>query len=89
MITVPLPFIFLFVLMGKFVQLNNDSGGKGISMFLGSELFPLPLVEGGPLYYDPSEEFPNLYQDAYGQVFFSVGVCVGVFYAYGSYNPIR
>lgn len=28
-------------------------------------------------------------QDAYGQVFFSVGVCVGVFFAYGSYNPIK
>lgn len=27
--------------------------------------------------------------DAFNQVFYSIGVCVGVMFAYGSYNPIR
>ena len=28
-------------------------------------------------------------QDAYSEVFFSVSVCVGVYFAYGSYNDVK
>lgn len=30
-----------------------------------------------------------MFQDAYAQVFFSVGVCVGTMFAYGSYNKTK
>jgi len=31
----------------------------------------------------------RLYVDAINQVFYSVGICTGVMFAYGSYNPLR
>ena len=31
----------------------------------------------------------SIFQDAYGQVFFSLGCCVGIWYSYGSYNKIK
>jgi hypothetical protein len=51
----------------------------------GSE--PFPDLAGVP--YDPSRYYSSLFTDAYNQVFFSIGVCVGVMYAYGSYNHIK
>ena len=85
MITEKIPYIFLFVLIAKFVGINNTQGGKGIQFMWGSEPFPDP--DGVP--YDPSVNYGSLFTDAYNQVFFSVGVCVGVMYAYGSYNHIK
>tara|TARA_B110000305_G_scaffold114888_1_gene129137 strand:- start:94 stop:1566 length:1473 start_codon:yes stop_codon:yes gene_type:complete len=95
--TATLPFIFLFVCMAGFVGLNADpygddakedgdkGSGSGMSYYWGTKSFPLP----DETFYKPEEELKSLMQDAYGQVFFSVGVCVGVFFAYGSYNPIK
>jgi SNF family Na+-dependent transporter len=31
----------------------------------------------------------TLFKDAYSQVFYSMGICMGVHYAYGSYNHIK
>ena len=31
----------------------------------------------------------KLFQDAYSQVFYSIGVCVGTMFAYGSYNKTK
>ena len=99
--TATLPFIFLFICMAGFVGLNGnpfgdaevkeEDAGEGISYYWGLEKFPLPETdaEGNTKFYDPSEQLGSIMQDAYGQVFFSVGVCVGVFFAYGSYNPIK
>jgi SNF family Na+-dependent transporter len=39
--------------------------------------------------YDPSTEMGSIFQDAYSQVFFSLGCCVGIWYSYGSYNKIK
>ena len=64
--------------------------GDGMNYYWGTKEFPLPPgPDGVPKSYDPSTELGSLMQDAYGQVFFSVGVCVGVMFAYGSYNPIK
>jgi SNF family Na+-dependent transporter len=30
-----------------------------------------------------------MWADAAGQIFFSIGVCMGIMTSYGSYNPIR
>ena len=64
--------------------------GDGLSFYWGWKEFPLPPdASGNSQSYKPSSELGSLMQDAYGQVFFSVGVCVGVMFAYGSYNPIK
>jgi SNF family Na+-dependent transporter len=47
----------------------------------------LPDADG--VDYDPAVNAASLFTDAYNQVFFSIGVCVGVMYAYGSYNHIK
>ena len=39
MITVPLPFIMLAILIGYYVSLNNSVSGKGIEFYLGGENF--------------------------------------------------
>jgi solute carrier family 6 amino acid/orphan transporter-like 15/16/17/18/20 len=100
-VTATLPFIFLFACMGGFMALNaNPTGmatddadfiaGDGLNYYWGYKEFPLPPgADGKATSYDPSTAIGSLMQDAYGQVFFSVGVCVGVMFAYGSYNPVR
>ena len=35
MITEKLPFLFVFILMGKFISLNNSEDGKGIQYYFG------------------------------------------------------
>ena len=85
MITTWMPFIFLFILIAKFVAVNKNADGKGIDFMWGKEPFPDP--NGVP--YDTSTNYRTLFTDAYNQVFFSIGVCVGVMYAYGSYNHIK
>jgi SNF family Na+-dependent transporter len=84
-ITEKVPFLFLFILMAKFTTLNKKENGKGIEFMWGTEPFPDP--DGVP--YDPTQNYKTLFTDAYNQVFFSIGVCCGVMYAYGSYNPLR
>lgn len=76
----------------KGVDVTDDEfiAGDGMSFYWGWKEFPLPPgPDGVPKSYKPSSELGSLMQDAYGQVFFSVGVCVGVMFSYGSYNPIK
>lgn len=96
LVTATLPFVLLIVLMGYYVNLNmNNTYGEqklsGLDIYFNKE--PLPLLTPDPktklLYYDPAQNADTLYSDAVNLAFFSVGVCVGVFYAYGSYNPIK
>jgi len=90
MLTCTLPFIFLFVCMAGFINLNNKVGGKGLSFYWNFTPFPLSTEDVGIfLDYDPSEKIDTIMQDAYSQVFFSIGICVGVMISYGSYNPIK
>lgn len=89
-LTCTLPFIFLFVCMAGFISLNNKVGGKGLSFYWNQTPFPLSTEDTGVFVnYDPSEKIGSIMQDAYSQVFFSVGICVGVMISYGSYNPIK
>lgn len=85
LITEKVPYIFLFILMSKFIAIDKSVEGQGIDFMWGKAPFPDP--NGVP--YDPTTNYRSLFTDAYNQVFFSVGVCVGVMYAYGSYNHIK
>jgi NSS family neurotransmitter:Na+ symporter len=60
--------------------LNNGVGGKAVAFYLGGEEFAGAKDD---------TTFSNLFIDAYNQVFFSVGVCFGVMYAFSSYNQIK
>ena len=41
LLTATVPWVFLFVIMGKFVDENNKINGKGPSFYFGAEKFPL------------------------------------------------
>ena len=92
LLTVPLRFILLIVFVVDFAGLNSEAKGDGQSWYLGGKRLPLPTQggEGGVEYraYDAAVA-GQLFSDAYQQVFFSIGVCYGTLFAYGSYNPPR
>jgi SNF family Na+-dependent transporter len=97
LVSVPLRFIFLIILVIHYTGLNSEENGKGIGWYLGGIPFPLPsdgtvnAKSGEPIIKYMSFEGANdsLFQDAYAQVFYSVGVCVGAMFAYGSYNKTK
>lgn len=79
--TVPLPVFFIFLLVMKGLTLPNASAG--IRMYLQGEnpaTGELPVV---------SEVLGDtqIWADACAQIFFSLGVCMGVMTSYASYNP--
>jgi NSS family neurotransmitter:Na+ symporter len=72
------------------MKLNSSVDGKGMAYYLRGEPFPLPPDASGEVKYKQSgASSKDLFQDAYAQVFFSVGVCVGTMFAYGSYNKTK
>ena len=90
MVTVPVKFICLIALIVFFTGLNNDVDGKGMGFYLGGEQFPVgTLDDGSTVYYDPKLSRPEIIQDAYIQVLYSVGLGVGIFFSYGSYQHIK
>ena len=81
-ILVPTSFIMLIALMSYYIGLNNSEDGKGMGFYLGGQSFPST--------FSPDDlSLNSLFIDAYNQVFFSIGVCVGIMYSYGSYNHIK
>ena len=90
LVSVPLRFLFLIILVFHYTGLNSEEGGTGIGWYLGGEPFPLPPDGTGITKYMSFEGAnDSLFQDAYAQVFYSVGVCVGAMFAYGSYNKTK
>jgi len=73
-ITMPLPFILLIILLIQAAML--DGAGDGVSRYLDFSNWDA-LSENG------------IWQAAIGQCFFSLGVCMGVMTAFGSYNPVN
>lgn len=74
-ITMPLPVLILVILMIRSVML--DGAGDGINQYLGN--WDMDYVE--------QKATNNIWADATGQVFFTLGVCMGVMTAYSSFNP--
>lgn len=76
--TVPGPVIFIFIMVLNGLCLPNAD--EGIRMYLAGENYgKAPVV---------SEKLGNgqMWADACGQIFFSLGVCMGVMTSYASYN---
>jgi SNF family Na+-dependent transporter len=84
LIVIPFTFLSLFICLGHYVGLHNSVNGKGFKYYLqGGDLedpFPFPR---------PYQTPEQLFKDAYTQVFYSMGLCMGIHYAYGSYNHIK
>ena len=58
--------------------------------YLGSARLPLPDDGSGVTRFRAnSNSDATLFQDAYTQVFFSIGVCVGTMIAFGSYRTTK
>jgi solute carrier family 6 GABA transporter-like protein 1 len=78
-VTVPGPILFIIIMVINNTQLPNADAG--IRMYLNGE-----NMDGS--YDDPSEKLGNgqMWADAVGQIFFSLGVCMGVMTSYSSYN---
>lgn len=71
--TVPVPLVFIVVMLIN--NLTLEGAGNGVSKYLNGT---------------PGMEIPNtVWADAVGQIFFSIGVCMGVMTSYGSYNPVK
>jgi SNF family Na+-dependent transporter len=77
---VPFSFIALFILLGHYIELNKSVGGKGPKIYMGTATLPYAIE---------AQDTESLFKDAYTQVFFSMGLCTGVHYAYGSFNHIK
>eukprot|EP01061_Rhynchopus_euleeides_P007675 TRINITY_DN1673_c0_g1_i1.p1 TRINITY_DN1673_c0_g1~~TRINITY_DN1673_c0_g1_i1.p1 ORF type:complete len:760 (+),score=340.57 TRINITY_DN1673_c0_g1_i1:131-2410(+) len=71
-VTMPLPFLLSIVLFFRAVTLPGAL--EGIEAYVGTWDF------------DKLRE-PQIWTDAVGQIFFSLGVCIGVMTSYGSYRP--
>ena len=80
-VTVPLPCLFVFFMVLRGLTLENAD--EGIRMYL--------LGEGGTNDGKTWQEIlsgPVIWTDACGQIFFSIGVCMGIMTSYASYNPV-
>lgn len=77
-VTVPLPVLFIFIMVMRGLTLENAD--QGIRMYLLGE------VDG--VRPDVGEKLANgsMWSEACAQIFFSIGVCMGVMTSYSSYN---
>lgn len=85
-ITVPLPMVFVFFMVLNGLALENSD--QGIRMYLRGE----QIDENGVAYYqNVSEMLSNsaMWAEACAQIFFSIGVCMGVMTSYASYNDVN
>lgn len=90
MITVPMKIICLICLIIHFTGLNKKAGGDGIKYYLGGEQFPVGTLADGTIdYYDPKAVRGEVIMDSYVMVLYSVGIGVGIFFSYGSYNHVK
>jgi len=104
-ITVPMPTIFIFIMVLNGLTLPNAD--QGIRMYLKGEQMKITFDAQGNYnntytdaigrtnpgtisYPDPWDKLsnPEMWSDACGQIFFSIGVCMGIMTSYSSYNPV-
>jgi SNF family Na+-dependent transporter len=80
-VTVPLPVLFIIVMVINNIQLEGAS--TGIKMYVtGSDL------DGNAPDYMAKLSNGQMWSEACGQIFFSLGICMGSMTSYASYNPI-
>ncbi len=88
-VTVPVPALFVVIMVINGLQL--DGAGDGIKQYLRGNENKFDGLTGAAL--EAAEEAEakvqeGVWSDACGQIFFSIGVCIGVMTSYGRYNPV-
>ena len=79
-VTVPLPILFIVVMIINNLTLDNASAG--IDMYLkGYD------AEGNPPDIGEKLKDGKMWAQACGQIFFSLGICMGTMTSYSSFNP--
>lgn len=78
--TVPLPVIFIFFMVLRGLTLENAP--EGIRMYLLGEGF----AGKENLTWQDKLALPDIWTEACAQIFFSIGVCMGIMTSYASYN---
>lgn len=80
-VTTIAPFIMLFVVLSVFVKANNKNEGNGIGLYMNLANYTLPLAPGATAVkqYNASTVRNTILYDAYSQVFYSLGICMGCF----------
>ncbi len=79
-VTVPLPVCIIICLIARGATLPGSY--NGIRWYLAGEEIPGADAEDGGLSSN------SIWPEAAGQIFFSIGVCMGIMTSYGSYNPV-
>lgn len=88
--SVPVPLLFIIVMI-----INNstlEGAGGGIKKYLQGEVNKFEGLSGEALKQAKVDDDliqEKIWGDAAGQIFFSIGICMGIMTSYGSYNPIR
>jgi SNF family Na+-dependent transporter len=77
-VTVPGPILFIFIMVLNGLCLPNAD--EGIRMYLKGE------IDGKAPDLDKVLNNGQMWAEAVGQIFFSLGVCMGVMTSYASYN---
>lgn len=80
-VTVPLPIIIIICLIIRGATLPGSY--DGIRWYLAGDPIPGADAEDGGLSSN------SIWPEAVGQIFFSIGVCMGIMTSYGSYNPVN
>ena len=81
-VTVPLPIFFIFIMIMNGLTLENADAG--IRMYLkGYD------AEGNPPDLGKKLSDGKMWAKACGQIFFSLGICMGTMTSYSSFNPIE
>jgi len=75
--TVPVPTILIIILMIR--GLTLDGASNGVDMYIKGKNSPLSVSE--------ALDLPDIWIRATSQIFFSIGVCMGIMTSFGSYNP--
>ena len=78
-VTVPLPVIFVFIMVLNGLTLDNCD--------LGFKMYLKGITDGVEPNVREKLGQPAMWSEACAQIFFSLGVCMGIMIPYASYNP--
>lgn len=79
-VTVPLPVFFIFIMVVNNLTLPNAS--SGVAMYIKGLDF-----EGNAPDFGEALTTGQMWSEACGQIFFSLGICMGSMTSYSSFNP--
>jgi len=83
-ITVPLPVLFVFIMIINGATL--EGAGEGVKMYFGGKA---AVCNADDLECAKGTTAAEQWSDAAGQIFLGLSVCLGIMTSYGSYNDVK